>query len=126
MVSAVISGSVVGESLRDGVAFEPTHLRVTRVERLHLGDGAVGQPARWTVVHFEGADGDADDIATELATCLRPDGGWYADFSTANDHVVVFADTVFRYRKGDAEGRRAAVEHGRAVGVPDGQLDWKD
>ena len=37
---------------------------------------------------------------------------------------VVFAERVFRYPHGDAAGRARAVEHGRALGVPEAQLDW--
>ena len=42
------------------------------------------------------------------------------------DHVVVFPGRTFRYAKGDRTGRAAAVEHGRAIGGPEHQLDWGD
>jgi hypothetical protein len=35
-----------------------------------------------------------------------------------------FRDKVFRYPRGDPAGRAAAQAHGRAVGVPEPQLDW--
>ena len=37
---------------------------------------------------------------------------------------MVFRETVFRYAKGDAEGRAEAEAHARAHGVPDAQIDW--
>jgi hypothetical protein len=43
-----------------------------------------------------------------------------------DDHVVVYADRIFRYRRGDRHGRDEAVAYGRTVGVPDHQLDWRD
>ena len=43
------------------------------------------------------------------ADALLPDEGWYADFTVADDHVVVFAGRVFRYRLGGAAGRAEAV-----------------
>ncbi|MGW5364852.1 hypothetical protein [Actinopolymorpha pittospori] len=36
----------------------------------------------------------------------------------------VYAGRVFRYPRGDLAGRAAAADHGRAVGVPEEQLDW--
>jgi hypothetical protein len=37
---------------------------------------------------------------------------------------VVFREAVFRYAKGDADGRAEAEAHARAHGVPDAQIDW--
>ena len=55
---------------------------------------------------------------------LRPEDGWYADYPSTTEHVVVFAGRSFRYRKGDAEARAEAVGFGRAAGTPEHQLDW--
>jgi hypothetical protein len=54
------------------------------------------------------------------------DGGWYTDFTVGDDHVVVFARKIFRYRRGDHTGTATAVPYGRTAGVPDHQLDWTD
>ena len=68
-------------------------------------------------------DADAGALAARLADLLG-DVGWYADLRSAEETFVVFAGRVFRYPVGDADGRREAEAHGRAVGVPDAQLDW--
>ena len=68
----------------------------------------------------------ADGLARALADVLEPVGGWYADFVVGEERVVVFAGKVFRYRRGDEAGRAEAVAHGRAVGTPEHQLDWKE
>jgi hypothetical protein len=39
---------------------------------------------------------------------------------------VVFADQIFRYPRGDPEGRAAAAAYARTAGVPEPQLDWAD
>jgi hypothetical protein len=52
--------------------------------------------------------------------------GWYVNFSSASETFVVYHGHVFRYPRGDAAGRAAAQAHGRAVGVPESQLDWTD
>jgi hypothetical protein len=57
---------------------------------------------------------------------LREEGGCYADFRAGGDHVVVFAGKVFRYRRGDQDGRAEVMDYGRAMGVPEPQLDWPD
>jgi hypothetical protein len=50
--------------------------------------------------------------------------GWYADLRTGERSFVVYAGRVFAYDRGDAAGRAAAEEYGRARGVPEEQLDW--
>jgi hypothetical protein len=57
---------------------------------------------------------------------LAAERGWYAGFRVGDEHVVVCADKVFRYIRGDSAGRAAAVAYGRTVGVLDHQLDWSD
>jgi hypothetical protein len=52
--------------------------------------------------------------------------GWYADFRAGDDHVVAFAGKVFRYPRGDQDGRAGAMDYGRPTGVPEHQLDWPD
>lgn len=85
-----------------------------------------GQPTEWTVIGFEADDDEADDLAEALSSNLKREGGWYADFRAGDDHVVVFAGRVFRYRRGDVEGREEAMRYGESVGVPRHQLDWPD
>lgn len=122
----MIQGCIVAESLRVGARFAPD-IRVTTISRQDMSGSVVdGQPAIWTLIDFTAEDRDADRIAAELARCLAAEGGWYADFRVDDDHVVVFADTVFRYRRGDRAGRADAEAYGRTAGVPDHQLDWPD
>ena len=98
----------------------------TRPDRdVRAEDGAVaGQPHVWTFVDFAGSDDLAEDVAEALAAALLGDGGWYADIDVGDDKIVVFADRVFRYRRGDSVGRAEATKYGRRVGVPEHQLDW--
>jgi hypothetical protein len=65
-------------------------------------------------------------LAQAIAEALETATGWWADFIVGNDHVVVFANRVFRYRIGDEAGREEAVSWGRAAGTPEHQLDWGD
>ena len=119
----MVSGCIIVESLRVGTLLEVGGLRMTRLSRQDVSSGATpAQPTVWTLVNFE-----ADDaVADELAASLLAEGGWYADFRVGDDHVVVFADKVFRYRRGDLAGRGEATTYGASVGVPPHQLDWGD
>ncbi|WP_432839427.1 hypothetical protein [Dactylosporangium sp. CA-092794] len=123
----MITGCVIAESLRPGAVFDPPGVRIRRIARLDVAASARGsQPAVWTAIDFAADDDAAEAVAERLAGCLSAEGGWYADFRAGDEHVVVFAGAVFRYRVGDAAGRAAAVAHGRAAGVPEHQLDWAD
>jgi hypothetical protein len=123
----VLNGTLLAESLRIGAALDVAGLRVTRLCRRDVSASVTSaQPSVWTFLDFEAGDDVAGPLARSLADALLADGGWYADFTVGDDHVVVFAGRIFRYRRGDRAGRAAAVEYGRTVGVPDHQRDWTD
>jgi hypothetical protein len=77
-------------------------------------------------VEFEAEDRVADELADALAGSLLAEGGWYANFTVGDEHVVVFADRIFRHRRGDGERRAQAEAYARQAGVPDHQMDWGD
>lgn len=124
----MITGYVLGESLRPGAVFAPHGLRIRKVERVdNSASATAGQPDAWTFVHWEtDDDGAAGRIAEALAGVLELDNGWYADFTVGDEWLVVFAGRVFRYRRGDQAGRAEAVAYGRSVGTPEHQLDWEE
>ncbi len=119
-------GVLIGESLRVGAPLEGVDLRVTKVLRADAGDVSAGQPRIWTFIHFEIATQNVEPVAQALSRVLSTDGGWYCDFRSPDETFVVFADRVFRYRRGDPAGRAEAEVHGGSHGVPDAQLDWPE
>ena len=121
----MIKGALLTESLRIGAPLAIAGLRVTTLERRHIS-GTPSQPDVWTFLVFEADDEVAGPLAAALESTLEPEGGWYADFASEAEHVVVFAGRTFRYQRDDPVGRRAAEAYGRSVGVPDDQLDWPD
>jgi hypothetical protein len=123
----MLRGTLLAESLQLGTDLRIAGLRLTRVSRQdRTGSVTADQPPVWTILEFEAADAAADTIALLLARSLLADGGWYADFTVGSDHVVVFADRIFRYRSGDLTGRAEAAAYSMTVGVPEHQLDWPD
>ena len=133
-----VRGRFVAESLRMGAKVKLAGVELTSVSRHDVSagtrpDGAVraedgaaaGQPHVWTFVDFAGSDDLARDVAETLSAALVVEGGWYADMDVGDDKIVIFADRVFRYRRGDSFGREEAASYGRHVGVPEHQLDWE-
>ncbi|WP_031487173.1 hypothetical protein [Streptomyces bicolor] len=123
----MITGYLIGESLRPGAAFEPRGLRLRKVSRVDASATATaGQPALWTFVEWEADGDDIAGLAEAFAAALEPALGWYVDFDAGDERVVVFAGKVFRYLRGDAAGRAEAIAYGRSAGTPEHQLDWKE
>jgi hypothetical protein len=123
----MLTGTLLAESLRVGAELIVPRLRVTRLSRVDVSASSLStQPGVWTFVEFEAEDEQAVPLAEALKGALLAEGGWYADFRVGDDHVVVFAGRVFRYRRGDVEARAEVVAYGSSVGVPAHQLDWAD
>ncbi|MER5177499.1 hypothetical protein ABT009_03825 [Streptomyces sp. NPDC002896] len=121
----MLSGVLIGESLRVGSELNSVPLQVTTVRRIEVGSAAAGQPGRWTLLDFQAAEADAERLAEAIAGCLEP-GAWYVNYNTTTEAFVVFAGRVFRYPRGDAASRTQVQAYGRSVGVPEQQLDWED
>ena len=123
----MLKGALLAESLRIGAVLEVPGLMLTRVARRDVsGSTTTAQLSVWTFLEFEASDEVADQLADALARSLLADGGWYANFTVGDEHVVVFAGRIFRYRRGDQSRRAEAEEYARQVGVPAGQMDWGD
>lgn len=126
-LTIMFRGRILAESLKLDVDLIVPDVRLHRLGRRDVSDSSVStQPTIWTFLDFEAPDNRAEELATGLAEALSADGGWYADFRSETEHVVIFPGKTFRYAKGDRDGFDAAVEYGRSIGVPDHQLDWED
>jgi hypothetical protein len=122
----MVTGVLIAESLRVGGELSGVPVQVSKLSRIEATSVTAGQPRHWTLLEFQAADADAERLAGALAGCLEPTGGWYANYNTAAEAFVIFADRVFRYPHGDTASRARAEEYARSVGVPEPQLDWQD
>ncbi|HTS99581.1 MAG TPA: hypothetical protein VMI33_23470 [Streptosporangiaceae bacterium] len=123
--TAVIRGLFLAESLKTGSAIGGHDMRLVRCSRYQAGGVAAYQPPVWTAIEFEAPGASAAALADELSeNLLSP--GWYVNWSSDTETTIVFPGKIFRYRRGDREGRAAAQEHGRSCGVPEPQLDWTE
>jgi hypothetical protein len=120
----MIEGTLIAESIRVGAELAAVPLIARRIWRAAAGDLTAGQPELWTLIEFEAEEPDAEVLAASLAAVLVEEGGWYTDFRTPAETFVVYAGRVFRYPRGQAEGRAEAAAYGRSKGVPEEQLDW--
>jgi hypothetical protein len=119
----MLQGTLIAESIRVGAEVDGVRLVAQKIRRAVLGDASAGHPEVWTVLEFEAAEADAGALADALAQALER-RGWYADFRSPEETFVVYSGRVFRYPRGDSQGRAEAVAYGRSVGVPAGELDW--
>ncbi|MFE9790078.1 hypothetical protein ACFYO7_32390 [Nocardia salmonicida] len=118
-----LRGVLIVEALRPDAELVDLDIVVSSIRRTELESTAPGQPPTWTLIDFEADERTAGSLAEAFADALRL-GPWYVDFRSARTTFVCFAGRVFSYAHGDGDARALAVEHGRAVGVPEEQLDW--
>ncbi|TGN72319.1 hypothetical protein E5083_29955 [Streptomyces bauhiniae] len=121
----MLQGVLIAESLQVGAQLTGIPLQITKLTRIEMTNRGDDQPRHWTLLEFSAEESAAQRLADQLASCLASSGGWYTDFHTADETFVIFADKVFRYPRGQAEGRSEARHYGRSVGVPEPQLDWQ-
>jgi hypothetical protein len=119
-------GQLIAESLKMGERFHVRGLRLLGAVRVEPPEERLraDQPRCWTFIGFEMDDELAPAVANALAGALDGDGGWYCNFSTADEAWVVYRGRVFRYAIGDPVGRADAQAYGRSRGVPEPQLNW--
>jgi ribosomal protein L13 len=121
----MLRGRVLIDSLRVGAELAVPDLRVRRLGREDVSASASPtQPKIWGFLDFEAPDERAGELAAALAAALLSDDGWYSNFEVGDEHVVVFADKIFRYATGDRAAHREAVAYALAAGTPKHQIDW--
>jgi hypothetical protein len=119
----LLRGAIICESLKPGTSLDGYEMRITKWRRYEVSEGADSQPSVWTLIEFEAPVEDSDALAIRLSKDLASPG-WYANWNTESDAVVVFPDKIFRYKRGDKAGRKKAQKYGLDCGVPEPQLDW--
>jgi hypothetical protein len=120
----MIEGTLIAESIRVGAELGGVRLVSRKIRRAPQGDVSAGQPEVWTLIEFEAEETDAAVLADAHARALDKEHGWYTDFRTPEETFVVYSGRVFRYPRGNSQGRAEAAAYGRSVGVPEDQLDW--
>src|SRR5687768_3939041 len=99
-----IRGAIVTESLRPGTVLEGDGMVITRWSRYDVPGAADVQPSCWTLIEFEAPSSASTALADKVAAALLP-RGWYANWYDDDEATVVFPNRVFRYRRGEPDGR---------------------
>jgi hypothetical protein len=113
-------GLLIIESLRDDIVLDSLH--ITRREVWNVEEETSFQPSTWNAVWFDGKENHADEVAGLLIRFMHPE--WYCNIATERYSYVVFGGKVFKYPRGDKQGRAEAQAHGQMLGLPEEQLDW--
>ena len=121
--NGMLRGAIICESLKPGTNLDGYDMRITKWRRYEVPQPAQWQPNIWTLIEFEAPEDDSDALAMRLSKDLASPG-WYANWNTGTQAVVVFPDKIFRYKRGDKAGRKRAQKYGLDAGVPEPQLDW--
>ena len=101
----MLQGALIAESIRPGTSLDDLNLIVRQITR-HAPDGTTDeQPPIWTDIYFEVDEKDAGDLAQKLADVLDA-RGWYADFRSDTETIVVYRGKIFRYPAGTRRGGR--------------------
>ncbi len=117
------AGYTIAESIRPGSQLEGKSFTLSRIERYTVDNATDDQPAAWTMIHFEFPEDQVEAVANALAEVLDQPG-WYTNFVTEEDEIVIFPRRVFQYSRGDLAARAEAEAYARALGIPGPQLDW--
>jgi hypothetical protein len=125
------TGFLLRESLVDarwpGDPPELAGLRVTEGSVIDASDAADWQPREWHGLAFEVDLAVTDEAAAAeaLRRAMRP--RWYLNFDTSATRYVIFSDQIFAASRADRAAldaaSQAAKAHGRALGIPETQLD---
>ena len=121
--ASMIHGALITESLKTDITLDDLNIVVRKIVRSQPKNTTPEQPKTWTVLYFEAEDTVSEALASALSGVLDQPN-WYADFASEAETFVVFSDRIFRYSRGDENGRDEAAAYGVSLGVPESQLDW--
>jgi len=77
----------------------------------------------WTMHGVAVPEGKIEKVIARVQENLIPNTPYYAHFYRGDDLLVVFKEKVFKIRP-DKSTWNDVIEYGRALGIPDEQLDF--
>lgn len=113
MSHALFFGTIVEESLTDNRilnAYEKIDVRITNSD---------DPSSRWHLFTLRVSENDI----VKLAHFLKP-GPWYMHFWKDQEVVAVFKNRQFRFNHSVPSEWEPVIQYGRALGIPDDQLDF--
>jgi len=86
-----------------------------------LGTKKTGE---WTLLRVEVNENEINDVIKIVKENLLTNPVYYAHFYRNEELIVVFPEKIF-YLTPNKETWKPAIEYGRSMGVPEGELDFK-
>jgi cupin fold WbuC family metalloprotein len=116
---ARFDGCIIAESLRDPTLIRGLDVWRAWISPRELACDDLGTSTRWHIYWISCSAADIDRIQAELEPWR-----WYAHFWRGESLIVIFCDARFHLRRADRASWAPAIEHGRAKGIPEDQLDF--
>jgi hypothetical protein len=111
-------GGIIAEGLSDPTTVGRFTIYEAMITRDNMPLDYEGNIGRW---HGYGVRCSREEIDSLQPYILR---GWYAHFWRRNKIIVVYNDRQFELIKDDKTTWREAIEHGRAQGIPEDELNF--
>ncbi|MBN1641251.1 MAG: hypothetical protein JXA09_08445 [Anaerolineae bacterium] len=111
-------GGLIAEGLSDPTIISRFTVYEATISRDNMPVDYEGHVGRW---HGYGVRCSREEISALQPYVLQ---GWYAHFWHEDTIIVVYHDKVFELAKDDRSTWREAVEHGKAQGIPEEELDF--
>lgn len=111
-------GGIIAEGLSDPTIIDKFSVYKARITKDNMPIDYEGNVGRWHGYEVRCSREEIDALQPYI---LR---GWYAHFWNEDKIIVVYKDKQFKLVKNDKRTWREAIEHGKAQGIPENELDF--
>ena len=111
-------GVIIAEGLDDPAIINKFTVYKTRITKDDMPIDYEGHLGRWHIYHVMCSRAEIDELQPHILK------GWYAHFWKDDKIIVVYNDRQFEILKDDKSTWKEAIEHGRAQGIPENELDF--
>ena len=111
-------GDIIAEGLSDPTVINKLSVYEATISEDDMPIDYEGNRGRW---HGYGVRCSREEIDALQPYILH---GWYAHFGNENKIIVVYNDKQVELEKRGKSTWREAIEHGRAQGIPEDELDF--
>jgi hypothetical protein len=111
-------GGIIAEGLSDPTVINKFSVYEATISEDNMPIDYEGNIGRW---HGYGVKCSREEIDALQPYILH---GWYAHFWKKDKIIVVYNNKQFEFLKNDKDIWKKAIEHGKAQGIPENELDF--